>query len=47
MLEAGLFYNVGNKLTAESGFIYQAGVEAKFGKDVLIAHSFGGWHAHH
>ena len=32
MPEAGLFYNFGNKLTAESGFIYQAGVEAKFGK---------------
>ncbi|RDS87483.1 outer membrane beta-barrel protein [Pseudomonas fluorescens] len=32
MPEAGLFYNFGNKLTAESGFIYQAGVEAKYGK---------------
>lgn len=30
--EAGLFYNFGNKLTAESGFIYQAGVTAKYGK---------------
>ncbi|TWC65602.1 outer membrane protein with beta-barrel domain [Pseudomonas sp. SJZ103] len=32
MPEAGLFYNFGNKLTAESGFIYQAGVEAKYGE---------------
>ena len=32
MPEAGLFYNFGNKLTAESGFIYQAGIEAKYGK---------------
>ena len=32
MPEAGLFYHFGNKLTAESGFIYQAGVDAKFGK---------------
>ncbi|MGF6096443.1 outer membrane beta-barrel protein [Pseudomonas sp. 18175] len=32
MPEAGLFYNFGNKLTAESGFIYQAGVQAKYGK---------------
>ncbi len=32
MPQAGLFYNFGNKLTAESGFIYQAGVDAKFGK---------------
>lgn len=32
MPEASLFYNFGNKLTAESGFIYQAGVEAKYGK---------------
>ncbi|EPL10505.1 outer membrane beta-barrel protein [Pseudomonas sp. CF161] len=30
--EGGLFYNFGNKMTAESGFIYQAGVDAKFGK---------------
>jgi len=29
----GLFYNFGNKMTAESGFIYQAGVEVKYGKD--------------
>ncbi|AUZ46972.1 MULTISPECIES: outer membrane beta-barrel protein [Pseudomonas] len=32
MPEAGLFYNFGNKLTAESGFIYQAGIEAKYGE---------------
>jgi hypothetical protein len=32
MPQAGLFFNFGNKLTAESGFIYQAGVEAKYGK---------------
>ena len=32
MPQAGLFYNFGNKLTAESGFIYQAGIEAKYGK---------------
>lgn len=32
MPEAGLFYTFGNKLTAESGFIYQAGVTAKYGK---------------
>jgi len=31
--QAGLFYNFGNKMTAESGLIYQAGVEVKFGKD--------------
>ncbi|WP_210711554.1 outer membrane beta-barrel protein [Pseudomonas sp. MWU349] len=30
--EGGGFYNFGNKMTAESGLIYQAGVEAKFGK---------------
>lgn len=30
--EGGLFYHFGNKVTAESGFIYQAGVDAKFGK---------------
>lgn len=29
---AGLFYTFGNKLTAESGFIYQAGIDAKVGK---------------
>lgn len=33
MPEAGVFYNFGNKLTAESGFIYQAGIEAKYGKN--------------
>ena len=32
MPQAGLFYNFGNKLTAESGFIYQAGIEAKYGE---------------
>ncbi|MGF6591902.1 outer membrane beta-barrel protein [Pseudomonas sp. 2835] len=32
MPQAGLFYNFGNKMTAESGFIYQAGVEAKYGE---------------
>ena len=32
MPEVGLFYNFGNKLTAESGFIYQAGIQAKYGK---------------
>ncbi|WP_348749910.1 outer membrane beta-barrel protein [Pseudomonas rhodesiae] len=32
MPEAGLFYTFGNKLTAESGFIYQAGIEAKYGE---------------
>ncbi|KTC63601.1 hypothetical protein AO262_06885 [Pseudomonas fluorescens ABAC62] len=32
MPQAGVFYNFGNKLTAESGFIYQAGIEAKYGK---------------
>ena len=32
MPEGGLFYNFGNKMTAESGFIYQAGVDAKFGE---------------
>jgi len=31
--QGGLFYNFGNKLTAESGFIYQAGVEAKYGEN--------------
>nr|WP_191486412.1 outer membrane beta-barrel protein [Pseudomonas sp. FEN] len=30
--EAGLFYNFGNKMTAEAGLIYQAGVEVKYGK---------------
>ena len=32
MPEAGLFYNFGNKLTAESGFIYKAVIEAKYGE---------------
>lgn len=32
MPQAGVFFNFGNKLTAESGFIYQAGVEAKYGE---------------
>lgn len=31
MGEGGLFFNFGNKLTAESGFIYQAGVDLKYG----------------
>lgn len=31
MGEGGLFFDFGNKLTAESGFIYQAGVQAKYG----------------
>ena len=31
--EAGLFYNFGNKMTAEAGFIYQAGLDLKSGKD--------------
>lgn len=30
--EAGVFYTFGNKLTGEAGWVYQAGVEAKFGK---------------
>ena len=32
MGQGGVFATFGNKLTAESGFIYQAGVEAKYGK---------------
>lgn len=32
MGEGGVFATFGNKLTAESGFIYQAGAEAKYGK---------------
>ncbi|MFN3580219.1 MAG: outer membrane beta-barrel protein [Pseudomonas sp.] len=32
MPKVGLFYNFGNKLTAESGFIYQAGIEASYGE---------------
>jgi len=31
--EGGVFFNFGNKLTAESGFIYQAGVEANYGEN--------------
>jgi len=31
--QAGLFYNFGNKMTAEAGLIYQAGVDLKYGKD--------------
>lgn len=31
--EAGLFYNFGNKMTAEAGFIYQAGIDLKSGKE--------------
>jgi len=30
--QGGVFATFGNKLTAESGFIYQAGAEAKYGK---------------
>ncbi|WP_248746337.1 porin family protein [Pseudomonas sp. MWU12-2037] len=33
MPTGGLFYNFGNKMTAESGLIYQAGVEVKYGKN--------------
>ena len=33
LLAGGLFYNFGNKMTAESGLIYQAGVEVKYGKN--------------
>lgn len=32
MGEGGVFATFGNKLTAESGFIYQVGAEAKYGK---------------
>ncbi|MFP3446653.1 outer membrane beta-barrel protein [Pseudomonas sp. SIMBA_067] len=32
MGQGGVFATFGNKLTAESGFIYQLGAEAKFGK---------------
>jgi len=32
MGQGGVFATFGNKLTAESGFIYQAGAEAKYGK---------------
>lgn len=30
--QGGLFANYGNKMTAESGFIYQIGADAKYGK---------------
>ncbi|MBJ9973976.1 outer membrane beta-barrel protein [Pseudomonas sp. S75] len=32
MGQGGVFANFGNKMTAESGFIYQIGAEAKYGK---------------
>ncbi|MDF0732097.1 outer membrane beta-barrel protein [Pseudomonas entomophila] len=32
MGQGGVFANFGNKMTAESGFIYQLGAEAKYGK---------------
>ena len=32
--QGGLFANYGNKMTAESGFIYQIGADAKYGKKV-------------
>ena len=32
MPKGGIYYNFGNKLTGEEGFIYQAGVQAMYGK---------------
>ncbi len=32
MPTVGAFYNFGNKLTSQSGFIYQAGIEASYGE---------------
>ncbi|HSP30689.1 MAG TPA: outer membrane beta-barrel protein [Halomonas sp.] len=32
MPTVGAFYNFGNKLTSQSGFIYQAGIEANYGE---------------
>lgn len=32
MPKVGVFYNFGNKLTADSGFIYEAGIEAAYGE---------------
>lgn len=32
MPKAGIYYNYGNKMTGTEGLIYQAGIEAKYGK---------------
>ena len=32
MPKAGMYYNYGNKMTGTEGLIYQAGIEAKYGK---------------
>ena len=32
MPKAGIYYNFGNKMTGEEGLVYQAGIEAKYGK---------------
>lgn len=35
MPKGGIYYNFGNKLTGEEGFIYQAGAHAQYGKKVM------------
>ena len=32
MAKGGIYYNFGNKMTGEEGMIFQAGIEAKYGK---------------
>ncbi len=32
MAKGGIYYNFGNKITGEEGMIFQAGIEAKYGK---------------
>lgn len=32
MAKGGIYYNFGNKMTGEEGLIFQAGIEAKYGK---------------
>lgn len=36
MPKGGIYYNFGNKMTGEEGVIFQAGVEAQYGKKAML-----------